>query len=311
MALKAFLVGINKYELPDDHLKGCVPDVNEVQRLLLEKPRVPRANIRKIIDGDATKEAILDGLRWLVKVSPGERSPRRLFHYSGHGSWLTDDGNDEKDDRKDECICPVDYASRGSIRDDALRTIYQQVTPETHMLLLMDCCHSGTNQRIPGGKINFRTVRPPLGELGRLREAQRKARDSRDAKIAAVVERELPAIGKNKSEKELKGVIKELVAAALKKLEKKRYGIEHVKGNTVLLAGCRADQFAADAQFGSVSHGALTYYLLKALAKSPSISYTKLITQVGKALEKNGFDQIPQLECTKANFERPFLDFSA
>jgi metacaspase-1 len=312
MALKAFLVGINKYEFAEDELKGCVPDVNEVQRLLINQQRVRRENVRKIIDAQATTGAILDGLRWLMKVDPGEKKPRRLFHYSGHGTWLTDDGNDEKDDRKDECLCPVDYASRGPLRDDVLRKIYRQATPETHLLLLMDCCHSGTNQRIPGASINFRTVRPPKGELGRLQKALLKARLERDAKVSAMVEAQLSAIKVSKSESpaELKGRIKELIDAALRRVEKRRYGLETVRGNTVLLAGCRPDQLSADASFGRTWHGALTYYVLKGLAKSPGISYTKLIAKVGKALEDNGYDQIPQLECDKTNLERPFLDFS-
>lgn len=45
---------------------------------------------------------------------------------------------------------PVDYASAGQIRDDSLYDNLVCALPEgSHMMSLMDCCHSGTVLDLP------------------------------------------------------------------------------------------------------------------------------------------------------------------
>ena len=66
----------------------------------------------------------------------------------------------------------------------------------------------------------------------------------------------------------------------------------------LLLAGCSDQQESNDVDFPEASHGAMTYYALRAIAGANyRISYATLLGRVRSALRTNGFlDQTPQLE---------------
>jgi len=71
-----------------------------------------------------------------------------VFYYSGHGTSLADDNGDEAD-HKDEAFCFIDQdgqvTAETCLRDDELTTlITQNVHQETRIIILADCCHSGT-----------------------------------------------------------------------------------------------------------------------------------------------------------------------
>lgn len=81
--------------------------------------------------------------------------------------------------------------------------------------------------------------------------------------------------------------------------------------NTVLISGCKEKQTSADAYIPELAkyHGALTYYLHQALSKGKyNVSYSSLVTQTRKLLKKERFDQMPQLESVKTNFNKNFLN---
>lgn len=156
MTAKALLVGINGYaKVP---LRGCVNDVARVRDLLTQRYHLADDRIRFITDAAATKAAIADGLRWLAQADADETTPVRLFHFSGHGVFVPDENNDEKDGR-DECLVPYDYETAGYITDDTLHESYARFTADTHLLLLMDCCHSGGNQKDIPNDIVYRFLK--------------------------------------------------------------------------------------------------------------------------------------------------------
>ncbi|WKZ15521.1 MAG: caspase family protein [Candidatus Jettenia caeni] len=81
--------------------------------------------------------------------------------------------------------------------------------------------------------------------------------------------------------------------------------------DTILITGCKERQTSADAYIPEIAkyHGALTYYLDQALLKSKyNVSYSSLVSQTRKLLRTQKFDQIPQLETVKANFNKNFLN---
>jgi uncharacterized caspase-like protein len=64
-----------------------------------------------------TKSNILLAMRWLVYgCSSGDSL---VFHFSGHGTQV-DDQDDDELDGKDEAICPLDGDLNGYIRDDEI-----------------------------------------------------------------------------------------------------------------------------------------------------------------------------------------------
>ena len=85
----ALLIGINNYgEI--GNLMGCINDVNDMKDKLLEMGWNLN-NIKILIDEKATKNEILQGLKWLVSHCNTEDS--LFFHFSGYGSWtLTPEG---------------------------------------------------------------------------------------------------------------------------------------------------------------------------------------------------------------------------
>ena len=67
------------------------------------------------------------------------------IYYIGHGTYTYDTSGDE-DDHNDECLFFVD----GTIIDDELyKTIIKHKNKDSKLLLLTDCCHSGTMYDVP------------------------------------------------------------------------------------------------------------------------------------------------------------------
>lgn len=70
-----------------------------------------------------------------------------IFYYSGHGDKLPDQDGDE-DDGFDEAICTVDAAGNCNqktwLRDDDFSMYLVSYVKAATVVILMDCCHSGT-----------------------------------------------------------------------------------------------------------------------------------------------------------------------
>ena len=115
-AMVALLVGIDQYASPTIRdLGGCVNDVDTMAQLLRDKFNVPPANIKKLINREATHQAIKQAFRqhligqaqaWVQAGRP-EPAPAFLFHYSGHGSQALDESGLEPDGL-DETLVPHD-----------------------------------------------------------------------------------------------------------------------------------------------------------------------------------------------------------
>jgi len=167
MLKKALLIGINEYS--DVQLKGCVNDVKLMQEMLTGLFGFSSENIKILLNRDATKQGILDGLAWLKQG--GAEPASRLLHYSGHGHFVPDENGDEKDDGRDEALVPIDGRY---IIDDELQKIYQGFPPQDRLTLIMDCCHSGTNQRAPDKDITYRYLPNTYQERQAILAARKK-----------------------------------------------------------------------------------------------------------------------------------------
>jgi hypothetical protein len=130
-----------------------------------------------------TRKNIGAAIKWLLQAVPkGSESKCNLFfHYSGHGSWTYDKNGDETD-KRDESICPVDYAKAGCILDDELHSLMVAPIADNENVLLtclFDCCHSGT-------ALDLRydhEVECPTPELRTYKTLQNKANASTKCKV--------------------------------------------------------------------------------------------------------------------------------
>lgn len=143
----ALCIGIDRYPDPRHRLAGCASDARMWSEALT---RLGFATTM-LTDAQATREAIDRALKALVAgARPGDLV---VFQYSGHGTHLPDLDTDEED-REDEAICPVDFASGALYIDDDIAQVIRTLPDGVGMTCFMDCCHSGTNTRFAVGAPN-------------------------------------------------------------------------------------------------------------------------------------------------------------
>mmetsp|Transcript_41070 Transcript_41070/g.118087 ORF Transcript_41070/g.118087 Transcript_41070/m.118087 type:complete len:656 (+) Transcript_41070:89-2056(+) len=104
------------------------------------------AKINTLVNEDATVGKVSDLVHQVgSRCGAGDYF---IFYYAGHGASLPDQDGDEEDG-KDEAFCFVDCNGRTSpdcwLRDDDFaKLVTSSVHPETKIIILADCCHSGT-----------------------------------------------------------------------------------------------------------------------------------------------------------------------
>ena len=277
MTRQALLIGINRYKIPGADLRGCVNDVRNMEAVLTRHCGFKPGDITKLTDLAATKKAMQAAIRDLVRNA--RKGDVLLLHYSGHGSNVPDANGDEADHR-DEILCPADLDWKDPLTDDWLRTTFDKLRKGVSLTVVMDCCHSGTNTR----------ALLPLD--------------------APIVPRYLPNpwdIMAEESNRKLRGKVRGGLRRSPRARRRKRDVVE-ADIPELLVAGCRDTQTSADAYIGDSYNGALTYSLAAVLAEAEGqISYRDLHSKTAARLTKDGYDQVPQLEGRKSEFDRLFL----
>jgi len=277
MAKRAVLIGINRYQIPGADLRGCVNDVKNLGSVLTRFYGFPQGNITVLTDGRATKKAMEAAMHRLIAKS--RQGDVLLLHYSGHGSNVPDDNGDEADNR-DEILCPTNLDWRDPFRDDWLRAEFDKLPAGVSLTVLMDCCHSGTNTRAL-----------PQPDAPR-------------------IERFLPCpldLMASESGRALRGRVRGTLRRGTRGLGRKR-DVVHADIPELLITGCRDTQTSADAYIGGSYNGALTYNLCAVLREAKgNITYRDLHERTLKKLRRGRFEQVPQLEGRKDQFDRLFL----
>ncbi|KJA19551.1 hypothetical protein HYPSUDRAFT_44100 [Hypholoma sublateritium FD-334 SS-4] len=169
---KALLIGINYTRTPFE-LKGCIIDVHRTYRFLIEYGGYRKRNIVLLTDDSSEPESLptRDNIIRCMKalVENAERDDTLFFHYSGHGSQIPDEDDDE-DDGMDETIKPLDYEVNGDIVDDELHEILVKPLPDgCRLTALVDSCHSGTILDLPYvycSDRNTRSIRLEVNKKG-------------------------------------------------------------------------------------------------------------------------------------------------
>lgn len=276
MAKRAVLIGINRYQVPGADLRGCVNDVNNLQKALTQYYGFASKDVTVLTDLKATKKVMQAAIQKLV--TGGKKGDVLLLHYSGHGSNVPDDDGDEAD-KRDEILCPTDLDWKDPLRDDWLRKTLNKLKTGVGLTVIMDCCHSGTNTR---------AILPP---------------------DAPIKERYLPSpwdLVAAESGRKPRGTVKgELRSSS--RAKRRKSDVVHADICELLITGCRDTQTSADAFISGTYNGALTYYLVESIKEANGkLSYRELHKQTLAKL-KDEYDQVPQLEGNKGKFDRPFL----
>ena len=262
----ALLVGIDNYASPVNPLEGCVNDVLAIEEYLQSRVKAEgwKLHLRTLKDEQATRQGIIDGFRkHLCQAGSGDVV---LFHYSGHGSQenAPEEFWDIEPDKLNETLVCYDSRQQGKrdLADKELAKLISEVAEKNpQIVLILDCCHSGSGSR------------DPFQETA-VRESDK---DERSHTLEEYIF--------SKEE------IDNLIAG------KKASGWSLPKGKNILFASCqnseKAKEFVADGQ----KRGAFSYFLTETLKKAKgNLTYRDLFKQTNASVRSKYNNQSPQLE---------------
>lgn len=264
---RALLVGVGSY--PEQYgwpaLPGACADVALVRRALLAR-EFRAEDVVVLLNEHATRAAIVGELEKLAAAST--REDLVFVYFAGHGSRLPDQGHDELDPY-DETLVPYDAGApptkANDLRDDVLGDWIARANRRTEQIVLVfDCCSSGTNTR-GGGTSRYLDPRARGFDAPRasLAPEAELAPDARGSGYAPAGRRyvALSACRSNESAYEL----------------------------SVREKGAAEDALTA--------HGAFTWHFVKALDElGPDATWTDLLARASAGLRADERRQTPVIE---------------
>lgn len=256
---RALLIGIGQYLHPRmTPLRGSLNDVEAMSTVLRERFGFPPENITILRNEQATRDGILAALAALVTST--QTDDIVVISYHGHGSQMTARASDEPD-ALDETLVPYD-SGRGSeenrdITDDELHSFLLQLRQITAHLTLIF-------DSCHSGSI----TRDSFGVAARVVESDRRP----------------PA------------ALPPLSSAALAGRAAREMG-KSLGAGYVCLSSCADDEIAFEHRSQGLHHGALTYFLTRALAAGqPGTTWRDIFEQVSIQVTAHKWRQHPQLE---------------
>ncbi|MBW4546792.1 MAG: caspase family protein [Symplocastrum torsivum CPER-KK1] len=291
----ALLVGIDEYDPasvpPVPLLKGCVNDIRAIEEYLRERTKEGEWNLVEpddlpwvLTNEQATRQEIIKGFQQHLCNADSEDVV--FFYYSGHGAqekapeefW-----NLEPDYLDETLVCHDSRTPDGrDLADKELGYLISKVAKNNpHVLLILDCCHSGTGTRDLASDVTVR--RGPV--------------DSRDRSLSSFIFNEE------------KTVLDELLTSS-RNLERKTAGVVLPKGKHVMFSACRDYELAKEYKGEDGQHrGAFSYFLLQTLQRTNgSISYRDLARNLNALVSGKVREQSPQVEAIDPEeLNKPFL----
>ncbi len=261
----ALMIGIDDYPIAHHRLRGCVNDMQAVKEYLetrFDKDNF-NLNIKALENDQATRQNIVDGfLKHLTQAQEGDIA---FIHYSGHGSqepappefW-----HEEPDKLNESMVCwdsrlPGGYDLVGKETSYLISKVAEK---DAHVVVLFDCCHSGSGTRDVDGEIRSR-----MAEVG---NANRKLEDY---------------IGFNEYE----------ITTAPDGTRQ----ATPPRGRHILLAAAKDSETAKETIMDGKQGGVFTNSVLKVLnGARGSVSYAELMARVQTLVFNKVDEQHPQLE---------------
>lgn len=291
----ALLIGIDTYHpasvptIPP--LKGCINDIKAVEAYLRERTKggdwklIEPINVPWIVTNEnATRQAIINSFE--QHLCNANSDDVVFFYYSGHGAQekaIEEFWHLEPDRLNETLVC---YDSRTEdnrdLADKELAYLISQVARKNpHVVIILDCCHSGSGTRDLSPEITVR--RAPV--------------DSRERPLSSYI------FAQDKI------ALDELFTSS-RNLEKKTTGVVLPKGRHVMLSACRDFELAKEYQGeNGQQRGAFSYFLLETLQRTNgSLSYRDLARNINALVSGKVQDQSPQVEATDSQeLNQPFL----
>jgi hypothetical protein len=273
----ALLIGISDYvhfaDVEGGDLPGAEHDARRVRDVLVMKDYVPEENIRLLLNHDATRAAIEDGIGWLAEnARPGDNV---TIFFAGHGSQMWDEDGDEEDGL-DETLAPADVlaaSTENDISDDTFNDWLSRLRTD-NVVVILDNCNSGTGTRDVTPFSRGRLLGRDLSQIARPAAAARRA------------------IGAQQDDTGFD-------AAGVRVLE-----LASAQPNQVAVDAFFPASGASEAFHG----GAFTTFLVQQLWKAPSeLTYEQVFEQAYEALKRNRFQQEPYLSRDVELKDRPLF----
>ncbi|PLB48394.1 hypothetical protein P170DRAFT_511007 [Aspergillus steynii IBT 23096] len=269
---KSPFISIHDRKMEFLDLKGCVRDIDRVERHLLSEMGVAKRNIRKLTTeayfplkqdpdtrcGDPTYANIICGLNWIIENA--KAGDLVYLQYSGHGGQATTVYPELKgEDGIDECLLPSDLAKSAGgalVRDIELGLYIKKMLGKKLVLtVVMDCCHSGSITRGSSRPDNARQVDSIYKST-----SDDKARADQDL--------------------DRLGFERDISNQVYSGDRTSQPWLLEIQGYT-LLAACRPREFAMEPeQADNIHSGNLTYWLLDTLQSLPRTHKTPVSTEM-------------------------------
>ena len=282
---RALLIGIDRYDHLTPNLSGCVRDVDDIARFLVETLKTEPTQIRTIVSrldrselpvDRATRKNIIAAFRKLAEQT--KEGEQIYIHYSGHGirNDMTILPGIEPDGR-DEGIAPTDSGIKDPadyyILDKELGYLIRKISEkQAFVTVILDCCHSASGTR-------------DVAESGSEPPKIRRVWEGGDQRPRTDVNLVVPLA-------ELKAVV---VAP-----DDATSSLVPPPKNYVLLTACRENETAKEYR----SNGVFTFFMLEHFHKSgiTGLTYRGIQNRVGGSIRllassNTWYDeQTPQLE---------------
>ena len=269
----ALLVGIDDYPPPILPLSGCGNDVKHL-RAFLEGRIGDRLRLATLLDGEATRAAMIETFRsHLGQAVAGDVA---LFSYNGHGSEepAPPEFAALEASGRIQTLVPVDVGRPRDgplvrpIADKELAVLIAEVAANgPHVVVILDCCHSGSGTRDAGATARQWLPDPddrPVRERNDVRELARRR------PIAEF----------------LPGVVPGPTSRA----------------GYIALSACQDFELAKETERDSEVRGAFSVALLETLATvGPTTTYRSLLAGVRSRVERVVDDQRPVLDPIEVN----------
>ena len=278
--LYALLVGIDDYLPPVPSLRGCANDIRAFAALLTNQAdtRTLDLQLRVLLNEQATRQAVIDG--FLEHLSQARAGDVALFYYSGHGSQERTPPEfwEMEPDHLDETFVCYDSRSPGNydLADKELgRLIAAIAKPGVHVVIVLDCCHSGSGTRAPLGPEQPRVRRAPTFDA------------PRSAATFLVVPGQSPVAVSSGDEQQT----------------------QEPRGRHILLAACRDDEEAKEMVGEEQHRGAFSFYLAQTLGSAlAGASYRDIFNQASSRVRAGTSRQSPVIEAVETlDLDQPFL----